>query len=278
MTPEKLVAKESDIAAFPLILDLLIEAINDPRSTIDQMVNIVMYDQDLCNRLVKIVNSPIYNLQEEIDTVEKALNIIGTEQLLSIALGSTVLSKFEGIPENLITLKTFWHHGIACGLATKSIAKLKDQKNLDVYFVGGMIHDIGSLIIYKQMPEKARAALIQCNEWGRNLIDAERDVMGFDHAQVGKTLLKKWKLPEWLCEAVAFHHNPHESLVCETEAAIMHVADTIAEGSFLGSSGQMQSQVLDTNAWRKLHLPNRHLTAIYEEIYEGFEDMVEIFS
>ena len=278
MTPEKLVAKESDIAAFPLILDLLIEAINDPRSTIDQMVNIVMYDQDLCNRLVKIVNSPIYNLQEEIDTVEKALNIIGTEQLLSIALGSTVLSKFEGIPENLITLKTFWHHGIACGLATKSIAKLKDQKNLDVYFVGGMIHDIGSLIIYKQMPEKARAALIQCNEWGRNLIDAERDVMGFDHAQVGKTLLKKWKLPEWLCEAVAFHHNPHESLVCETEAAIMHVADTIAEGSFLGSSGPMQSQVLDTNAWRKLHLPNRHLTAIYEEIYEGFEDMVEIFS
>jgi HD-like signal output (HDOD) protein len=278
MTPEKLVAKDSDIASFPLILDLLMEAINDPKSTIEQMVNIVMYDQDLCSRLIKIVNSPIYSFQEDIDTVEKALNIIGTEQLLSIALGSTVLSKFEGVPEDLITLKTFWHHGIACGLATKSIAKLKNQKNLDIFFVGGMIHDIGSLIIYKHAPEKAKLALIQCNEWGRSLIDAEQDVLGFNHAQVGKALLQKWRLPDWLCQAVAFHHNPLDTKEFETETAIMHVADFISEGSFLGSSGQIQSQILDTKAWGKLNLPNRHLTTIYEDVYEGFEEMVEIFS
>jgi HD-like signal output (HDOD) protein len=191
MTPEKLVAKDSDIASFPLILDLLIDVVNDPSSTIEQLVNIVMYDQDLCSRLIKIVNSPIYNFEEDIDTVEKALNVIGTEQLLSITLVSTVLFKFEGVPEDLITLKTFWHHRIACGLATKSIAKLINQNNLDIYFVGGMIHDIGSLIIYKHAAEKAKLALIQCNEWGRSLIDAEQDVIGFNHAQVGKSIVTK---------------------------------------------------------------------------------------
>ncbi len=278
MTPEKLVSQDSDIASFPLILDLLIEAINDPRSTVDQLVNIVMYDQDLCSRLIKIVNSPIYNFQEEIDTIEKALNVIGTEQLLSITLGSTVLSKFDKVPEDLVALKTFWHHGIACGLASKAIAKLKNEKNLDIYYVGGMIHDIGSLVIYNQIPEKGKLALVQCNEWGRSLIDAEQDVMGFNHAQVGTALMKKWKLPEWLCQAVEFHHNPNDTEICQIETAIMHVADTIAEGSFFGSSGQIESQILDTKAWGKLNLPNRYLTTIYAELYEGFEEMEKIFS
>jgi HD-like signal output (HDOD) protein len=91
-------------------------------------------------------------------------------------------------------------------------------------------------------------------------------------------LLQKWSLPEWLCHAVAFHHNPLDTKFFEIETAIMHVGDFISEGSFLGSSGQIQSQILDTKAWGKLNLPNRHLTTIYEDVYEGFEEMVEIFS
>ena len=101
---------------------------------------------------------------------------------------------FEKAPEDLLALKTFWHHGIACGLASKAIAKLKNEKNLDIYYVGGMIHDIGSLVIYNQIPEKGKLALVQYNEWGPSLIDAEQDVMGFNHAQVWTALMKKGSL------------------------------------------------------------------------------------
>jgi len=278
LTPEKLINQDQKLASFPLIYEQLMEALNDPKSNTEDIAEIIMHDAALCVRLLKIVNSSFYNFASTIDTVSGALNVIGTEQLFSLTMGTTIISKFEAIPEKFVTMESFWHHGIACGLAAKSIARFREEPNLEFYFIAGMIHDIGSLIIYKQIPELASSALVQCNDWGRPLIKAEQDVMGFDHTQVGKALAEKWQLPESLGHIIAHHHDPDQAEKYKIEASIMHVADNIAEGSFLGSSGQIKSQPLNTQVWKKLGLPDNLLTSIYDEMYETFEDTVEIFT
>jgi putative nucleotidyltransferase with HDIG domain len=238
LTPEKLVNQDQKLASFPLIYEQLMEALNNPNSKAEDIAEIIMHDASLCVRLLKIVNSSFYNFASQIDTVSRALNVIGTEQLFSLTMGTTIISKFDAIPEKFVTMESFWHHGIACGLAAKSIAKFRKEPNLEFYFIAGMIHDIGSLIIYKQIPELASSALVQCNDWGRPLIKAEQDVMGFDHTQVGKALAEKWQLPESLAQIIAHHHDPDQAEKCKIEASIMHVADNIAEGNFLEVMGK----------------------------------------
>lgn len=278
LSPKDLIKEDEEVSSLPIIFYQVMEAVNDPESSFEDIGTIIGNDVALTARLLKIVNSSFYGFSSKVETITHALNIVGTEQLCNMVLATSVMSRFKGIPERFVTIESFWCHGVATGLAARRIANLKHEPSLERFYVAGMIHDVGNLIIYKKIPELAEEALIRCNEWGQSLCEAERSIMGFDHTEVGQVLMDKWKLPELLVEIVTYHHTPLQAPNFSKEAAIIHLADYIAQGSQLGSSGELKPPPLDPEIWKFLDLSQSSLSSLPKQMFDLFEDTVQLFA
>jgi HD-like signal output (HDOD) protein len=277
ITPQKLLESDDRIASLPTVFHQILDAVQSPDSTFDDISRLIASDVSLAVQLLKLVNSSFYGFTEKIDSISHALNIIGTEQLSCLVMASAVVDRFDGIPEEFVTMESFWHHSVACGLAARSIAKHKRFSNPENLYVAGMLHDIGSLVIYKQIPEKALEALTRCNQWGIPLAQAEKEVFGFDHTLIGKLLIEQWKLPESWAEIAQFHHNPRHSTEYAEETAIVHLADHIAHNSRLGSAGHSGTKSLDESVWETLNIDPSIKGPVFREMLQLFNDTVEMF-
>ena len=241
----------------PHVYVKLKKTLEDPRSSFKEFSSIIGGDPALSARLLKIVNSPFYGLESEVETVTHALGIIGTEQLTQLVLATSVTKQFSGIPENLVSMDLFWRHSIACGVTSKIIADWIGERNLESYYLAGMLHDIGSLIVYKKFPKEAEKILERCKENKECLFDVERKVFGASHAKVGGRLLKGWGLPMSLCAPAFFHHRPQKAKDYPLVTKIVHVSDCIVDEMNLGSSGEaianpVQQEILEELGFNEL--------------------------
>ncbi len=266
------------IPTLPANFYKIIDSINNPDANIQEIANLISSDIGLTTKILRLVNSSYFGLSTKVATITHSLNILGLSPLSTLVLASEIISKFKDIPENFVTTESFWSHSVASGIAARQICKLKNLANEELLYVAGMIHDIGSLLIFKEYPEEAKKALTQCNEWGINLVNAEKKALGFDHAQVGGALMEKWKLPEIIQETTQYHHLPLNAPNYKEEAAIVHLADYIVQSNQLGSSGEIQGFKLDQRVLKFLDLPMKILPWISAKTKESFEEVYGILS
>ncbi len=264
--PSELLESYVEIASLPTIFYRINEAVNDPRASMAKIGRIISDDPGLTARLLRLVNSAFYGFPSKIDTITQALVIIGTRQLCELAMGTSIITLFKGIPGDLVSMESFWRHSIACAATAKTLAAYRRESNIERLFVTGMIHDIGRLVIYKKMGEQAREIILRCKTDGSLLFLVERETMGFDHSDLGGMLLRMWNLPSSVVEAVAFHHQPHSATQYPTEAAIVHLADLIANAMQLGSSGERFVPSLDGRAWEMLGLSTSILSLTVDQL------------
>ncbi len=275
--PDDLIKEGIKISSPLMVFNQLNEAINDPETSFMDIAEIINKDSSLSLRLLKIANSTFYSFPTKIETITQAITVIGTNQLRDLVLATVVLDSFNGIPERLINMDLFWRHSIACGLAARVIATYRREINVDRFYVRGILHDIGRLILYMEIPKQANKALELSKAEDKLLHDAEYDVMGYDHAAVGGALLRAWKLPENLEESVAFHHAPSKATLYPAEVAIVHFADIVASAMEKGSSGEYFLQPLDAAAWDIIGLPVSIISSITDQVERQFTDAVQMF-
>jgi len=248
------------------------EAINNPRKSMADIAKIIREDPGLTARLLRIVNSAFYNFPSKVETISQAVTIIGTQQLGALALATSVMQMFKGLPEDLVSMDSFWKHSVACGLAARVIGTLRREANPERLFVAGILHDVGRLILFTKATDLAREAMQHASQHNQILFDSERDVIGFTHAVVGGVLLQTWKLPGSLEEVVMFHHNPRAATKFPQEVAIVHVADIIAHAMQLGANGERLVPPMDVDAWARLSLTENSLSTIMEQVDRQYLD------
>ena len=158
---QDLIGEEDEIVfSLPTIYVELQKALNDPDKTFQNLGDIIGFDTALSARLLKIVNSPFYGFPSKIDTISHAISIIGRDQLIDLALSTMVIYQFEGIPNSMFNMDKFWRHSVACGVAARSIADFRGEKNSERFYLAGILHDIGRLALYKTEPDLAREAFL----------------------------------------------------------------------------------------------------------------------
>lgn len=268
---------ENLVASPPTVYFKLKQALENPDATFEDFAKIISNDPALAARLLKIVNSPFYGMSSKVETITHALNIIGTSELSDLALATSVISKFQGMPEDLVTLRDFWVHSIAVGLAARRIARHLRADNEERYYLAGMMHDIGRLVLFKEAAEKAKEALSEFYRSGDSMLDAEKKVLGFNHAEVGATLLREWKVPASLVEAIQFHHDPFQSQSHTLEAGIVHVADFMVYEMGLGNSGEPTLPALHSRTLKFLKLTEDFIRDSRNQIQEQTENAVRLF-
>jgi putative nucleotidyltransferase with HDIG domain len=277
LTPDDLLKNDSEVVSMPAVFYELMQVIDDPDVSVEEIGRIIGNDPALTARLLRIVNSPFYGIPGKVETITHALSIVGTKQLSAMVLATCVMTRFAGIPERLVTMESFWSHSVACGLAARILAQMLREPNAEVFYVAGVMHDVGSLIFYKNIPDLAGEALLRCNNWGQSLIDAEREVIGFDHMEMGMVLAREWKLPERLAAIIGGHHHPLKVRDFTRDAAVVYLADYIAQGSQLGSSGEAHTPPLDLKAWQLLDLPAAALTSVPRQTLTLFRQTARLF-
>ena len=274
--PKDLITGSTRVSSLPEIFIMINEVVNDPTSSFSDIAKVVNMDTALSARLLKIVNSAFYSLPSNIETVTHAISVIGTEQLHDLALATTVLSTFKGISDKIINMNMFWRHSLGVAFIARNLAIHCRETNPERFYLAGILHDIGRLIILENLPEEANEIMSRKKEIGGLLWQIEREVLDFDHADVGAALARQWKLPLSLEEIIGNHHNPGRAKRYPLETTIVHLADIIAKAMELGSSGDIHVPPLDEKSWEQLKLPSGVFSALWKQVETQFNESVDI--
>ena len=278
ITLERLVEETSTVYSLPLFYERLNETINHPRSSIDDISQIITEDQGLAVRLLRLANSPMFGCYAKVDSITKAVTIIGTQPLRDLALAASVMGVFKGIPEELMNMTSFWQHSTACGIIARSLGIYRREANVERLFVAGMLHDVGQVVLVAARPEVSRELLEAQRDSGRFYRELERERLGFDHADLGGGLLKKWKIPVSIGEPVVCHHSPGAAEQFRLETALIHLADVICEALEFGHGAESGVPPFDEAAWERLELPPSMLGAVIKQAESQIAETFAILS
>jgi HD-like signal output (HDOD) protein len=275
ISPRDLLRGYVEVSSLPTVHLRLEEAINNPKKSMSDIAKVIREDSGLTARLLRIVNSAFYNFPSKVETISQAVTIVGTQQLSALALATSVMKMFDGIKGDLVSMDSYWRHSIACGLAARLLATFRREANAERFFVAGMLHDIGRLVLYTKLTDISREILLEAKTNRKLLYEAERERLGFTHAVVGGVLLQTWKLPTSLEEIVMYHHNPRAATRFPVETAIVHVADIIVHSMGLGTTGEVFVPPLDPEAWERLGIQPSVLAGVEDQIDLQYKDALQ---
>ncbi|NOY62835.1 MAG: HDOD domain-containing protein [Gammaproteobacteria bacterium] len=272
--PLALVKRTLKVASLPTAFIKVDEAINNPRSSNKHLANIINEDAAIAAKLLRIANSGFYSFPAKIETVTHAITIIGTQQLRDLVLACSVVEMFKNIPEQLVNMESFWRHSIATAVTARILANYRRDNNVERFFVAGLLHDIGRLVIFAERAEEAGAALNKAATSHQLLYRVEYELFGFNHATLGGMLLKEWNLPPILVETVKYHHHPSRAKQFPIEASLVQLADLIANATKKGSSGEQLAPQLDAEAWAQTGLTASILPPTLDQLDRQYADAV----
>ncbi|RMH16310.1 MAG: HDOD domain-containing protein, partial [Gemmatimonadetes bacterium] len=242
------------------------------------IARVIRDDPGLAARLLKIVNSAFFSFPRRVETVSQAVTVVGTAQVRDLALATSVITMFADVPSEVVDMESFWKHSVGAGVCARVFAGHRREGNVERFFLMGLLHDIGRLIMLMQLAEETGRALVRARDEGQPAHAVEREECGFDHGQVGGALLEQWNLPASLQEAVQYHHRPRLASRFPVETAAVHVADIVAHALELGCSGERRVPALAPEAWEALGIDVETVPVILDEIeaqYEAVSNLVD---
>ncbi len=275
---EHIVKRTETICSSPDIYNRLNEVINHPRASLKDIARIINTDQGLTVRLLKLANSPLFGYFSKIDSINRAVTVVGTQQLRDLALAVSVMGAFKGVPENLMSMSLFWRHSVACGVFSRNLGVYLREPNVERLFVVGILHDLGQLVLCSAIPETVAKLLKQSlsNQQLHHL--TERQELDFDHADLGGALMEAWQLPENIVEPVVCHHHPNRASKYPLEAAIVHLADIFCQAMEFGCSGERYVSPLQPNAWERIGIPVNMMATIIRQSEAQIDETFAILS
>lgn len=273
----KLVNGVNGLITLPHVFVRINQLIEDPNSSMHDISRAVSQDPSFTVRLLRVANSPFYGFSSTVDTVDKAVSLIGTSQIRSLSLSMCVASSFSGLPNSLVSMDNFWRHSLFCAVIARIMARRAGKCDPEAVFTAGLLHDIGELIIFNRMPEQAKEALMLVLDSVDDLpvFEAERQVMGFDHGQVGVELASQWKLPPLLSECIGFHHSVSEAQHYPREVALVHLANIFALMAELDTLDPEDVSAADPRAWAMAGI-GADVELIEEMVREAQQEIVEV--
>jgi HD-like signal output (HDOD) protein len=231
MTHPNLTAINSQInslPALPATVAKVMAVTANPESSANDLMQVVLPDQTMCSTILKVANSALFGIPRGVSTIERAVVVLGHEEIRNIVIGKAIFSSFPKLSqENKNTVSLFWEHAFTCGLAAKIIG---DHLNLppSEFFIAGLIHDIGKLVMLMAFPTDYPILQELSNPCNLDNSAEEHAKFTGSHDKVGLQLAERWLLPEQLCMAIGFHHSPQKSPSFRQYPLIVQVADILS--------------------------------------------------
>jgi HD-like signal output (HDOD) protein len=222
-----------NLPTLPLIVQQVQKLVADPRSNMSQIALIIARDQAIAARVVRLVNSAFYGFRNKISSIQQAIMLLGLNTVKNLVIGVSVVKTFEGERNaTIFDREKFWLHSFGCATGARLIAKKLNKDEPEDYFMAGLLHDIGILVLDQFFHDEFIAIIQQTMRTKMELTDVEKSALGITHCDIGQFMALKWRLPDFYALIIRHHHKPILAEL-ETESsrligAAVHIADTKA--------------------------------------------------
>ncbi len=276
MTAERLVKDLDNLVALPQAYLQISQMINSPRHSALDIGKIIAQDTDLSARLLRIVNSAFYGIPVPVETISRAVTIVGTSDLHDLVLATSASRIFKDIPGELMDMGEFWGMSVYTGIVASTLAERCNILHCERLFVQGMLHDIGRLPIYLRLPERAREILLITNGSYDTLSATEQKILGFTHTEVGAELTRAWNLPESIQTITRCHHQPKRAAEYKIETSLIHISSILAECETLDESIDEILARVDPYAWQITGLTQPDVESVLDGIPQQAAEVLKL--
>ena len=264
----RMIEEVEGLPTLPTVVSELLERASDPDTTVGNITEIIENDPALNAKILKLVNSAFYGLPRRISSLKTAVSILGFNAIRNIVLATSIFNLFS---KRRIGFNSegFWIHCLSCGVSCTVLGRRLKQTAERSDFVYGLLHDVGKILLAVHKEDLVARVLQTAREKRLSFCEAEREVIGVTHAQIGAALAEKWRFPEGLVRAIHYHHNVEAAGPGLTEAALVHVSDTFIRALQLGWCGDDTVDAVSEIAWNALNLTDRDVGAVMDDLMSG---------
>lgn len=249
VAPKSLVEDVMASVHLPWIYTKIRKLVDDESVSISALVEIVSQDPLLTESILQLANSSMFGFPEKIESVRHAVKMLDKTQLHDLVLTSTVLQLFHFFPNHLMDIDVFKRRSIYCGLVTRLLGSLFNSLDGERFFVVGLVHEIGHLVLFSQLPEMSTEIIMRAKASNQPMHEVERDLMGTDYAEIGAELMSAWQFPHCFQETTQYHLKPAEAKRFTMETAVLHIANHMMITAEPCGDCISQPPVIDPLAW-----------------------------
>lgn len=269
------VTKANKLYTLPDICLQLNSLVSRENSSVEDIACLVGHDPALTFRVLKLANSALYSRKGNISTIDEAVQKIGTDELCNIAIATSAALVFKGAGRNKINLKDYWQHSVYSAVLAQDLYHQKTRVKDGSMFVGGLLHNIGFLVVLERLPYFMVKLVDVVGEEHKD-IGFEKATLGFTFVEVSSELLKRWELGEILVDIVANQHSPLNSennqLKCQCMEAAVELANHVFESNQINYVNLLQ----ELPSINQLALDNEQLESVIERAVESVQSIVKI--
>jgi len=237
---KSIIKKIDHLTPIPQVASKVMSIAEDPKSSMYDLSKVIIYDTAVTANLLKVLNSAYFGLPEKVDSVHQAIVYLGMAQVVDLVLLSASGENLQKAQEGYdLEAGELWKYSVSSALLARELAEKKGVKETHLIFTAALLKDIGKVILnqyVKDSFDKINALVTKQNFTFR---EAEKEVIGIDHAELGGMVAENWKFSPKMVEIIRHHHRPQEASISEFESAIVYMADTICMmmGIGVGSDG-----------------------------------------
>lgn len=239
--------KMEGLPTLPPIVQKLNTMIEDERISLSQIAEVIEKDQVITSKILRLANSAFYGFPKKISTVKNALMLLG---LNVVKILITTLSIFEILHKEDVGL---WEHSVGVAACCKIIAEKLGLKDPQEIATAGLLHDLGRVIEKVGFREEYLKVIELINS-GKDPLQAEEEVLGINHAEIGASLMRLWNLPDRLIEAVEAHHDLKKAKEFKKEASVVHISDILIHARGYGETPYQRVPPLDDRCLKNLKI------------------------
>jgi len=257
---------------FPATHAEILKLAKSDEASADDLAGKIQMDPSLIATVLKLANSSYYGFTKKTDSLSLAVTRLGMEEVANLIMTAQVFEKLGGMEEGEgLDIMAFWKHSVGSAFAARSIAK-KLQTEVESSFLAGMLHDLGKIVLdrffsdyYKTVTETVESEEISIEQ-------AEREILGITHADVGGQLATEWKFSKNFLNTILHHHHPRQARRGKRLVAVIHLADHFCRKLEFGSGGDSLVPEIDQAVLDQFSLGDRGLQILEEAITEDLDD------
>lgn len=272
MYKNMIMSKLNNIQEVPTMLTVATEIdklTNDPNSSADDISKIIKNDPALTAKVLKIANSALFAGTQRIVSLNQAVARLGYAEIRRVTIAIAFLNSFKSL---FVDYEKFWLHSITTAYIASKLNELtKANVSSDRLFTGGLLHDIGILILDQYFTSVYKKIFDMSINKKYDLSIVEQKILGTTHAEIGAFLLKKWNIPDQITDIIQFHHQPQNSLIAQRDTKLIYLANFIANNrGYDNGTGTFHEQFYD-DIWMDLRLSVDQIPEIIESVQVDVE-------
>lgn len=264
-----LLSEVYNLPSMPLILFEVTKLLDSSTTSVAELVKVISRDQGLTAKILTVANSPFYGLPRKIATIDFAIVILGFEQIKSIVIAISIMNSIKGISDAYLDQKEFWAHSVLVAVTSKKLTEDLGYHFSGEAFTAGLLHDLGISVMHKYFHKEYKEIYNLVINQNMPCKEAELEVIGLSHEEVGKILTEKWNFPMQLKDAISFHHYPSNSEQNKILTSIIHLADYMTHKLEICSYYWDRDFILDPGIYSTLNLGNEEYLDKLIQSYKG---------